>query len=83
MNRKTEKYEDAPRDVAEAIGKAVVIRDFLPAPDELVLKTRLKKVTLNLSESSLGFFKQAAKKNHVSYQRMIQELLDRYTEQYR
>ena len=47
----------------ENLGKVEVVRDFLPSPDELVLKDDTVKVTLNLSRSSVDFFKELAGKN--------------------
>ena len=58
--------------------KAVIVKDFLPPPHELVLKDDTIKVTLALSKSSLEFFKREAKKNRVPYQRMIRALVDEY-----
>lgn len=58
--------------------KAQVIRDFLPKPEELVLKERKTKVTLDLSQKSVDFFKSAAKEQRASYQGMIRQLLDYY-----
>lgn len=58
--------------------KAQVIRDFLPRPEELVLKEKKIKVTLALSKKSIDFFKSAAKEQSASYQGMIRQLLDYY-----
>lgn len=58
--------------------KARVIRDFLPKPEELVLKEKKTKVTLALSQKSVDFFKSAAKEQSASYQGMIRQLLDYY-----
>ncbi|MDQ3019479.1 MAG: CopG family transcriptional regulator [Bacteroidota bacterium] len=66
----------------EHIGKIEVVRDFLPQPDELVLKENNIKVTLNLSKSSIDFFKQVAKKNRSQYQKVIRNLLDQYTSRF-
>lgn len=55
------------------------VRDFLPKPKDLVYKSKLKKVTLSLSEESLEFFKNKAKELNSSYQPMIRNLLDEYT----
>ena len=74
------KYKDAPSRIAEAIEEAKVIEDFLPPPSKLVLKEKTKRITINLSEKSLRFFKEYAKQYKVSYQQMIKELLDKYTE---
>ena len=38
------------------------------------------KVTLSLSRGSVDFFKRAAKKRDVPYQRMIRALVDAYAE---
>lgn len=48
------KYTDEP------IGKIKIVPDFLPSPDELVLKEEAVKVTLLLSKSSVDFFKKMA-----------------------
>jgi hypothetical protein len=63
----------------EPVGKVKIIRDFLPSPDELVMKEETVKVTLALSKKSVEYFKLLAKKNHTQYQKMIRELLDQYT----
>jgi hypothetical protein len=59
------------------------VADTLPPPDQLVLPDDGVKVTLVLSRDSVEFFKQAAKKNHVSYQRMIRSLVDEYAQRHR
>ena len=64
----------------EPMGKVRVVSDFLPSPEELVLKDKTVKVTISLSKSSVDFFKKAAKKNNTQYQKMIRRLLDEYTE---
>ena len=62
---------------------AEVVRDFLPSPDQLVVGEEGVKVTISLSRRSVEFFKDAAERNHTSYQRMIRRLLDTYADQYR
>ena len=62
----------------EPIGKVKVVTDFLPSPEELVLKDKTVKVTISLSKASVDFFKKAAKKNNTQYQKMIRRLLDEY-----
>ncbi len=57
---------------------AYVVADFLPPPDQLVLKEDTQKVTLALSRRSLDFFKKEAEKAGVPYQRMIRALVDEY-----
>lgn len=58
--------------------EAKVINDFLPSPEELSLSDKNTKVTLTLTQKSLDFFKNAAKKHGASYQAMIRRLLDYY-----
>lgn len=58
--------------------EAKVISDFLPKPENLILKEKKTKVTLTLTEKSLEFFKNAAKKHNASYQAMIRQLIDFY-----
>lgn len=73
--KKKIKYND------EKIGKVEVVKDFLPKPEELVFKEDTVKVTLNLSKASIEFFKEVAKKHGSQYQKVIRNLLDRYTSQ--
>jgi len=74
--KKKIKYTD------ENLGKVEVVRDFLPSPDELILKDNTIKVTLNLSKSSVDFFKDLAKRNNIQYQKVIRKLLDQYASRY-
>jgi len=74
--KKKIKYSD------EKIGKVKVVKDFLPKPEELVLKEDTVKVTLNLSKESVKFFKQLAKEHGSQYQKVIRNLLDSYTAHY-
>ena len=62
----------------EPIGEIKVVNDFLPRPEDLILKEDNVKVTLSLSRDSLEFFKEQAKKNRTQYQKMIRKLLDIY-----
>ncbi|NJO34103.1 MAG: hypothetical protein HC869_14135 [Rhodospirillales bacterium] len=74
MKRKTPRYSDGEiRDVR-------VVKDFLPRPEDLVLKDANVKVTLSLSRRSVDFFKREAKRQRVPYQRMIRALVDKYAE---
>jgi predicted DNA binding CopG/RHH family protein len=61
------------------MGKVEIIKDFLPRPEELVFKEDTIKVTLNLSKSSIEFFKKIARQHGSQYQKVIRNLLDRYT----
>jgi predicted DNA binding CopG/RHH family protein len=70
------KYTDEP------MGELRVVKDFLPSPDQLVLKEDNVKVTISLSKSSINFFKNEAKKYRISYQKMIRRVIDFYASQY-
>jgi predicted DNA binding CopG/RHH family protein len=63
----------------ESIAKVKLVEDFLPSPEELVLKDETIKVTISLSKASVDFFKKEAKKYNTQYQKMIRRLLDEYT----
>ena len=75
MKRKTT-YADGP------IGDVEVVRDFLPAPAELVFREEQVKVTIGLSKTSVDFFKESARRHHTQYQKMIRRLLDLYVARY-
>ena len=66
------KYTDEP------IGKVRIIPDFLPSPEELILKDETVKVTIVLSRTSVEFFKKEAQKYNIPYQKIIRRLLDEY-----
>lgn len=70
------KYTDEP------IGDIQIVKDFLPKPKDLVLKEETERVTLNLTKSSLEFFKKEAAKHHIHYQKMIRALVDKYVSHY-
>ena len=64
------------------IGKVEIVNDFLPKPEDLVFKEDTMKITLNLSKSSVEFFKGIAQKHGSQYQKVIRKLLDRYASHY-
>jgi hypothetical protein len=70
------KYSDGP------MGELKIVGDFLPPPDQLILKEDKVKVTISLSKGSVEFFKKEAKKQRTSYQKMIRRVIDFYTSQY-
>ena len=80
--KKKIKYEDAPKDIGEAIFTSSLVNDMLPSPDQLVKKEETVKVTISLSRRSVNFFKKTAKKQGVPYQSMIKSLIDKYTDLY-
>jgi hypothetical protein len=74
--KRSAKYKDEP------LGRLEVVEDFLPPPDQLVLKEDGVKVTISLSKRSVDFFKAHASRSKVPYQKMIRSLLDNYVSQY-
>ena len=70
--KRNAKYRDEP------LGRVKVISDFLPPPDQLVLRDDGVKITSSLSKRSVDFFKQHAARSKVPYQKMIRSLLDSY-----
>jgi hypothetical protein len=71
MKRKS-KYSNEP------LGRLEVVSDFLPPPDQLVLRDDGVKITISLSRRSVDFFKRHAARSKVPYQKMIRSLLDGY-----
>ena len=63
-------YEDVP------LGKIRRITDNLPPIEQLVLREKNVRVTLNLSASSVNFFKVLGKKSQIPYQKLIRRFLD-------
>lgn len=74
--KRTPKYTD------ERLGRVEIVEDFLPPPDQLVLKEEGVKVTISLSKRSVDFFKLQAARSNVPYQKMIRRLLDSYADRY-
>jgi len=64
------------------MGELRVIKDFLPPPDQLVLKEENVKITISLKKSSVEFFKKEAQRYRISYQKMIRRVIDWYASQY-
>jgi len=52
MKKKTRQYK------SESLGKVKIVSDFLPKPEDLVLKDHTVKVTLSLTKKSVDFFKK-------------------------
>jgi hypothetical protein len=59
-----------------------MVEDFLPPPDQLVVREDGVKVTISLSKKSVEYFKAHAARSKVPYQRMIRTLLDSYADKY-
>jgi len=78
MKKRTSKalHQDEP------IGKLTQVNDFLPPPEKLLPKDHTIKVTVALDEQTVKFFKSAAQKMGLKYQRMIREVLKGYAKKY-
>lgn len=76
----TAEYEDDPFELGDIdeTRLRIVLKDFLPRPEELVFKNSTRKVTITLDQTSIDFFKAEAERLHVPYQRMIRNLLQEY-----
>jgi len=74
--RRRARYSD------ERLGRVEVVEDFLPPPDQLVLRDDGVKITIALSKRSVDFFKRQAARSKVPYQKMIRSLLDGYARRY-
>jgi predicted DNA binding CopG/RHH family protein len=74
MKKKT-KYANEPL-------KMEAVEDFLPPPEELVLKQETVKVTLGLNKRTIEFFKARARQHQTQYQKMIRRVLDLYASRY-
>ena len=59
-----------------------VIKNFLPAPEDLVPREEVVKITLAISKSSISFFKEQAKEHQTKYQKMIRSVVDGYADRY-
>jgi hypothetical protein len=70
--RHRQKYTNEP------LGRLKIVDDFLPPPEQLVLRENGVKITISLSRRSVDFFKAYAAKSKVPYQKMIRSLLDSY-----
>lgn len=78
-------YENDPFDLDEvADGEMVIVKDFLPPPEALVLKEpSTEKIAIALSKETVAFFREKAQELDAPYQRMIRNLLDAYVAHHR
>lgn len=75
-------YTDAPAEIAAALENASALDDFLPSPDQLVLKAEKEKITIAIDKKSLELFKQYANKHNAKYQTMINGVLSSYADKF-
>ena len=66
----------------EPTGKLSVVKDFLPSPQELAKADHRVKITIELDESTIKFFKKEAETYKTKYQRMMREVLNYYARKY-
>ena len=76
------KYTNAPNDIAKTLEDAIAIDDFLPSPDQLVLKAEKEKITIAIDKRSLELFKQYAEKHNAKYQTMINSVVTSYADKF-
>ncbi|QQR80981.1 MAG: CopG family transcriptional regulator [Deltaproteobacteria bacterium] len=58
------------------------VEDFLPSPEEIMMKEKSTRITINLREESLNFFKKEALRLGVPYQRLIRSIIDLYAQRH-
>ena len=76
MKRKTKYDPDRP------YGKLTVIKDDLPSPEELAESFKTKKITIDVEEITLDFFRKRAERTRSKYQRLMREVLKEYAKKY-
>lgn len=76
MKKKIRNDENMP------VGRLIPIRDFLPPPDKLFSKEEKTKITITLDSATVQFFKKAARRAGLKYQRVIREVLKGYAARY-
>ena len=59
-------------------GPVTRVSDFLPSPEYLVMKEPRERITIELSDFSLDYFREQSARLRVPYQRIIRNLLDEY-----
>ena len=75
-------HKKADNSIGNAINSSIIVEDFLPPPEKLILKEGNSKVTILLSKKSINFFKEQSKKTGVPYQSMIKKVLDLYADKF-
>lgn len=82
FTRNKTKYSETPAEFKDSLGKAVQIDDFLAPPEQLFSQEPMKKITIELSSSSVEYFKILAQEFQIPYQQMIRKVLDSYVRKY-
>ena len=79
----TVEYTDNP-ELPDIEQLKVVDKDFLPSPEELVLREpESEKITIFLDKETVIFFRDKAQELNASYQKMIRNLLREYVAQHK
>ena len=60
------------------VGKLTITPDYLPSPEELLPAGSKLRITIELDEECVDFFKKQARRYGGKYQRMMREVLRRY-----
>ena len=68
--------------VDEPVGVLRVVKNFLPSPDKLFPAEDKIKITLTLDQKTVRFFKNSADQLGAKYQRLMREVLKKYSQQY-
>ena len=75
-------YTDAPADVTRVLAQTDPIDDFLPSPDDLVLRTEKERITIAIDKHSLDLFRKYAHEHNAKYQSMINGVLSSYADKF-
>ena len=75
------RYTDALDDINEALEHAVVIKDFLPSPEEFIRRAK-KEITIAIDKHSLELYKAYAKEHDAKYQNLINDVVSSYADKY-
>jgi len=80
MKKKKRKEIDSDKPT----GKLTIIPDFLPSPESFFPSDGEKriKITIELDEKTIVFFKSKSDKLGTKYQKMIREILKEYAKRY-
>jgi len=75
-----DKYTDAPEEVERELKnfRPIPRPDFIPAPEDLILRTRKQRVSIMLDSDIVDYFKTLADEGGVKYQSLINSLLSSY-----
>jgi len=61
-------------------GKMQKISNFLPKPEDIVLKKPVEKISLTLDVDTIDFFKRKARRSDTTYQDMIRLFIQKHVE---